>query len=595
MSLVLIVEDMAVIRELLHGSLANAGFQTQCVANGQAALAAVKARIPDLILLDLSMPVMGGLAVLEKLRSSPATARVPVILLTASGDKGDVVKAVRLGVHDYLLKNQFSLTDLLNRVRKYIEPPEPRIAVGGERARIAVALDGKDHRGLTAIPGNTSVPAGQPRSDGSAQPGRLTREQTLERIDKYTQSRTLAGVVADVIALTNSPHASVAELVTLLKRDAVICARVIQVANTATFATHKPCVSTIDEAVRNIGLTAVRGIATSVGFFDAFPPDAKDGFNLIRCWQHSFAVAAIMERIVPTSPTVPAGVAHLVGLCHDLGEIVLRQCFAAEYADAVESAAQCGDPLADICQAAFGFRHQELSDLVLGKLGLPPAITTPIRDFMDPARSKGGSAASLPQAIHLANLYSHGMLLASSPHAPVAPLTQAECRAVAGNTPPQVDTQGLRCEVLSNTSLLARLSREDESRLSRPLFAASVAKVWYARHPSYSSFDPLGTALQSLAQTQVFDRLPTDPSELNDYAAMVVVSPRPGIGPLPLEDAASVAANGRHLPVLYLCPHAGESLHSPAPHVRHETYQISLSRLADFVAGLPANLAAPTG
>ena len=124
MSLVLVVDDMALVRELLNAGLKGAGYETQCAADGHAALAAMKARIPDLVLLDLSMPGMGGLAVLESLRASPATAKVPVILLTASGEKENVIKAARWGVQDYLLKSQFSLKELLSRVGKYVPPPK---------------------------------------------------------------------------------------------------------------------------------------------------------------------------------------------------------------------------------------------------------------------------------------------------------------------------------------------------------------------------------------------------------------------------------------------------------------------------------------
>ena len=63
---------------------------------------------------------------------------------------------------------------------------------------------------------------------------------------------------------------------------------------------------TVEEAVRNVGLSAVRDIATSVGIIDAFPSDGADGFNILRCWQHCFAVSAILQRLLARSLTTTA-------------------------------------------------------------------------------------------------------------------------------------------------------------------------------------------------------------------------------------------------------------------------------------------------
>jgi CheY-like chemotaxis protein/HD-like signal output (HDOD) protein len=450
MSYVLIVDDLAMVRELMDCGLRAAGHETVCAAGGQEALAAVAQRLPGVILLDLAMPGMGGLEVLERLRASPATARLPVVLLTGSGDKDQVLRAARLGVQDYLLKSHFSLKDLLARVRKHLDAPTtPHPA----RAAVSVPAEGSTSAAAPALtPPAAAVPVVTAPAPGAAQtcaaprgpaseasrgtpPRPLKREETIERVEKYAASKTLAGVVAEVISLAGSPRASMSDLVGLLKRDAVICARVMQVANTAAFATDKPSIGTIEEAVRNIGLAGVRNIATSVGFFEALPPDAADGFNAIRCWQHSFAAAAIMERLAPTSATFTAGQAYLVGLCHDLGEIVLRQCLSAEYASAVELAGTTGRPLQQTLSAIFGVPCRQLTELVLSRLGLPPAICGPILEHAE-ASSGGGrrDARSTPaaQALRLADHYAHGLLLASSPQAVVGPATQGELRAGLG-------------------------------------------------------------------------------------------------------------------------------------------------------------------
>src|SRR5688572_24595203 len=82
MQTILVVDDMAIFREPLAACLKHEGYATVCAANGKEALTAVVRKRPDLILLDLAMPVMDGLTFLRHLRGNPATSALPVILLT---------------------------------------------------------------------------------------------------------------------------------------------------------------------------------------------------------------------------------------------------------------------------------------------------------------------------------------------------------------------------------------------------------------------------------------------------------------------------------------------------------------------------------
>src|SRR5204863_5576048 len=120
MSLILVVDDMPAVREPIAASLRLAGHSTATAANGAQALAAVHVAKPDLILLDVAMPVMDGIAFLAALRAHPGTADIPVILLTADGDRARVLEAAELGARHYLLKSQFSLPELLKRVREQV-------------------------------------------------------------------------------------------------------------------------------------------------------------------------------------------------------------------------------------------------------------------------------------------------------------------------------------------------------------------------------------------------------------------------------------------------------------------------------------------
>ena len=82
---VLVVDDEAVNRELIEAILIGAGYEVVLASNGSSALAEVQAHPPDLILLDLLMPGMHGLEVCQRLKQETATARIPVIVVTAVG------------------------------------------------------------------------------------------------------------------------------------------------------------------------------------------------------------------------------------------------------------------------------------------------------------------------------------------------------------------------------------------------------------------------------------------------------------------------------------------------------------------------------
>jgi CheY-like chemotaxis protein len=104
MRLALIVEDNAVNRELLSELLQSRGYAVAEASDGQEALEKIRERKPDVILLDLNMPVLDGFATLRKIRVDPQSAGLPVLAVTASAMRGDKEKALEAGFDGYLSK-----------------------------------------------------------------------------------------------------------------------------------------------------------------------------------------------------------------------------------------------------------------------------------------------------------------------------------------------------------------------------------------------------------------------------------------------------------------------------------------------------------
>jgi DNA-binding response OmpR family regulator len=112
---VLVVDDEDHIVELLEMSLRQNGYETVSVADGTLVQATVVAEKPDLVLLDLMLPGIGGLEVCRLLRQDKATAGIPVIMLTAKSEEIDKVIGLGIGADDYVTK-PFSLRELLARI-----------------------------------------------------------------------------------------------------------------------------------------------------------------------------------------------------------------------------------------------------------------------------------------------------------------------------------------------------------------------------------------------------------------------------------------------------------------------------------------------
>ena len=123
-SRVLIVEDERDIRDLVLFHLEREGFQVSSASSGEEALRQVRHASPDLVLLDLMLPAMGGLEVCRKLRQDPATVALPIVMLTAKGDEVDRVLGLELGADNYIVK-PFSPKELLARVRAVLRRAKP--------------------------------------------------------------------------------------------------------------------------------------------------------------------------------------------------------------------------------------------------------------------------------------------------------------------------------------------------------------------------------------------------------------------------------------------------------------------------------------
>ena len=196
---VLIVEDEEDIRELVSYHLLKEGYQVASVASGEEALSVAEKQTPDLILLDVMLPGMDGLTVCQRLRSSPKTADVAIMMLTAKSEEADIIRGLNLGATDYVTK-PFSPKVLLARVRAVLRR---KLAVATTEEDVEECDEVIEMHGMVIHPGRHEV-----RVDGNP----VTLSSTEFRVLYFLASRPgwvfsrqqiLDGVHGDNYAITD--------------------------------------------------------------------------------------------------------------------------------------------------------------------------------------------------------------------------------------------------------------------------------------------------------------------------------------------------------------------------------------------------------
>lgn len=115
---ILFVEDESALQKTVGEVLSQEGYQVVSALNGEIGLRLAKEKNPDLVLLDLILPKVNGFEVLKRLKEDAATKKIPVIVLTNLEGIVDIDKALELGATTYLVKTQYSLEEVVEKIKK---------------------------------------------------------------------------------------------------------------------------------------------------------------------------------------------------------------------------------------------------------------------------------------------------------------------------------------------------------------------------------------------------------------------------------------------------------------------------------------------
>lgn len=117
MKKILFIEDEAALQKTFGDILSQEGYKMVSAIDGEEGLRLVKSEKPDLVLLDLILPKLNGFEVLKQLKEDKATKEIPIIVLTNLEGTGDIEKALELGATTYLVKANYTLEEVLQKIK----------------------------------------------------------------------------------------------------------------------------------------------------------------------------------------------------------------------------------------------------------------------------------------------------------------------------------------------------------------------------------------------------------------------------------------------------------------------------------------------
>ena len=120
----LVVEDNISLSKIIKIKLRESGIKSVFASTGEEALDEIKKNKPDLIWLDIYMPGINGLEVLQKIRSNPDTADIDIVIVSVSGNNKKIEFANELGILEYFIKSNYSIDELVKSVKKIMEKDE---------------------------------------------------------------------------------------------------------------------------------------------------------------------------------------------------------------------------------------------------------------------------------------------------------------------------------------------------------------------------------------------------------------------------------------------------------------------------------------
>ncbi|MBI4577205.1 MAG: HDOD domain-containing protein [Planctomycetes bacterium] len=370
------------VTAILQAALRQAGYQVSLSTDTRTAyLKAVQLR-PDVVVVDAALPPDGGLRLVHTLRSHPICRSIPAIL---KGTPPELLVGPELdeaGVHAALTRPlRFSelvarLEGALRSVRK-CAPTDSGIAEAqgtgeGEAEDAALLLDPK------ALPS-------------------VKLERVCQRAQKLA---AFPFVIARALAITSDEHAGAKDLASCIRSDPGLAGNVLKVANTVHFARRGRAITDVSDAIVRIGFRETKRLVVAMPFLRMFPARARShGLDRVEFWLHCLAVGCLAGELARRSGYPAHEEAFIAGLLHDVGKLILDECFPEVLDQVLERCTAEQTRMVDAERALLGIAHPQIGEILQTRWNLPRVLRDATLYHHDLGRaSEALSGASLQLA-----------------------------------------------------------------------------------------------------------------------------------------------------------------------------------------------------
>lgn len=546
---ILVVDDQQVFRDSIVDVLKLRGYNVIDADSVPLALAAVAKSVPDLALVDICMPDYDGIEFLRMINFRSDRAKIPVILMTAQPKREYLEEAAKLGVRDFVVKSSFSVQELVLRIEMRLTPDEPAPILPAPPPPPPIAVRNPSSQEIP--PARKASPSSVPSTVSAASPasgysagssigsistmGPLNaydpqeelankRKRTASRVRLFRniEAKALPGPVTEILELASSMTASLVQLETVVRRDPVLSARVLSLANSAA---HRGAnlVGQLDEALRNVGIDSVVEMIAMIPLVERDALHGKHGRDLASIWWHCLATAVICDRLAPGH--VRSG-AYLAGLFHDLPLLFALQALGEEWADCRQKAIDEGTAPSEAVSEAFGMVPGQLAQEVYARYRIPESIAGPLRDYHNICLGRQPrEAGELPRRVDAAHNLAVALGWGWSDLAEVRPLSQDEGRSWRDIDRLALELPQIQDEIVKLGALAGLPEPERSENEERALWGEVGIAYW--RDPRWRVPDPVEHVLSRAKRFDAYDS-PESLLKIQGVRKVVAVEPESG-------------------------------------------------------------------
>lgn len=302
--------------------------------------------LPEFILANWDLPDSDGLTLLKQMGKQAETARIPIMLFTTDRPLDKIRQAMNLGAKDVL----------------------------------GVPIDWNFlHRHLVRI--MKEVP--------QQNPGEYEEDEDVEilnRLEEVTRLTPLPQIAAQVLAISEDPRSSAGQLAEIVQMDPVITANVLKLVNSAYYGYRRE-IGNIQQAIVVLGFDEVKNITVAASLSQGLDIEGSRLFQGREFWLHSLAAATIASAIAKKNPKLNADDAFIIGLLHDIGDVILDQHFHKYFERILDDAEAGGEHLSLVERKKLGVDHAEIGGVLARNWFLPIPIEKSILYHHEPWRA----------------------------------------------------------------------------------------------------------------------------------------------------------------------------------------------------------------